>query len=1122
MAIVTSNTNLTGVSYTAGEIIEIRNGATLTIDSTPATRPGTIQCITSGKLRIENSSTSTPIVLELEDNTRDLRFEGNGILEIRGNKIEIGTGTGASQTFDFATLFSGALTDVTYVEVETASGSNEYMPWHIFDVTPAYYNANFATNISTIGSTAATQVDGTQPVFFWDSLLRTLTSGDGTNGLSVPSGCKIRIPNILITNQDWQPDVCFVHGLSSFGTPTGGTFTITLINRRTSTTVGTTGAIAFNATAATIDTAVEAVLGAGTITSTGGPLPTAVTLTLAGAYASTPIAMLITSSVTGGTNSIIQSRENATTNMSLLDLNPSGTLDAEWCSFSQKIRAVNASFSNAICKQVGFGGDNLRFFDSNGSVDIDSVSYKASPYVVQTSTAISNISGANTKINKFVISGGPPAHSIATIPNLTQCDDVRVLTYIMRQSTSAILAMSINTIPNIPIVRPRIIGGTLRLTNLFGNVISNFSHADRPLTQTTLNPAVACGLVNCVNVTLAYTEKAGVAATRGAVFSADSACSNILAVGGSYDMTNHGAGVIGQQLGAIFETKNFTVTNSRTAIQSFDAPTSFACTGMSGRKVFIGGGQAAPPTLDSNQDGQYDLVGCALQNLIQANVSVQNFVGGNFVDLGTTPTTGHVSFFAFGSGQGMALTGSAFTDQIGSVFLPSSGDTAEITMPFAMHGITSFQNVTPRFLGECPGGFARAARILNDGGVTGGTFTISIYDATNTLLGTTTAIAWNASTTTIDTAIEVVTGAGSVTVSGSLTAGYVITFLTGVIRRVEGDGASLTGGTKAGTMDSYARYTVTEDNEVFPGIEFACRVPGTTYPAYQALNGTNLSGAIAALTGYSEGGSGLEMKLLVTATGNAEFRRLQQCSLRTNVDPDAWDVFDSFITFNGPNPTDVIRIRRLADLGASPPINLYSFTGGGLHNFDVAANFGEEVFFVREDSVGTVLMRSLPFTQFLGYGNLGEVNLFYGEEVQLAQSSQVAEIKAKVDAYLDVAISSRLAASAYVTPDNTSITAIKAKTDNLPANPASVSDIPTAVQVADTVLRRSTANVEASGTGDAISLKSLYGMVAQGVHNTQVSGATLTVTQSDDATVLGTRTVTTDPSAEPIVGIDSD
>jgi hypothetical protein len=77
-------------------------------------------------------------------------------------------------------------------------------------------------------------------------------------------------------------------------------------------------------------------------------------------------------------------------------------------------------------------------------------------------------------------------------------------------------------------------------------------------------------------------------------------------------------------------------------------------------------------------------------------------------------------------------------------------------------------------------------------------------------------------------------------------------------------------------------------------------------------------------------------------------------------------------------------------------------------------------------------------------------------------------------------------------------------------------------KIADIVLRRSTANVEASSDGDTLSLKSLYGMVAQGVHNTQVSGASLTVTKSDDTTVLGTRTVTTDSTAEPIIGINSD
>lgn len=82
--------------------------------------------------------------------------------------------------------------------------------------------------------------------------------------------------------------------------------------------------------------------------------------------------------------------------------------------------------------------------------------------------------------------------------------------------------------------------------------------------------------------------------------------------------------------------------------------------------------------------------------------------------------------------------------------------------------------------------------------------------------------------------------------------------------------------------------------------------------------------------------------------------------------------------------------------------------------------------------------------------------------------------------------------------------------------------VPTANQIADTVLRRSTSNVEASADGDPLSIRSLYGMVAQAVHNTRTQGAKLVVTKSDDSTQLATRTLTTNSSAEPITGIDSD
>lgn len=77
-------------------------------------------------------------------------------------------------------------------------------------------------------------------------------------------------------------------------------------------------------------------------------------------------------------------------------------------------------------------------------------------------------------------------------------------------------------------------------------------------------------------------------------------------------------------------------------------------------------------------------------------------------------------------------------------------------------------------------------------------------------------------------------------------------------------------------------------------------------------------------------------------------------------------------------------------------------------------------------------------------------------------------------------------------------------------------------KIADIILRRATSNIEVSSNGDALSLRSLYGMIAQGVHKTSIAGSTLTITKSDDSTALGTRTITTDASAEPITGLDTD
>jgi hypothetical protein len=76
-------------------------------------------------------------------------------------------------------------------------------------------------------------------------------------------------------------------------------------------------------------------------------------------------------------------------------------------------------------------------------------------------------------------------------------------------------------------------------------------------------------------------------------------------------------------------------------------------------------------------------------------------------------------------------------------------------------------------------------------------------------------------------------------------------------------------------------------------------------------------------------------------------------------------------------------------------------------------------------------------------------------------------------------------------------------------------------QIADVVLRRLMANVEASSYGDTPGLSSLYGLVQQMQESNLVDNAgMLTVYKTDGTTELGQKAVSTDAGAEPITGIE--
>lgn len=97
---------------------------------------------------------------------------------------------------------------------------------------------------------------------------------------------------------------------------------------------------------------------------------------------------------------------------------------------------------------------------------------------------------------------------------------------------------------------------------------------------------------------------------------------------------------------------------------------------------------------------------------------------------------------------------------------------------------------------------------------------------------------------------------------------------------------------------------------------------------------------------------------------------------------------------------------------------------------------------------------------------------------------------------------------------DTEIAAIKAKTDNLPAAPAAVGDIPTALQNADALLNRDMSAVSDTNARSPLNALRLLR------NKYSIAAGTMTVTKENDITQAWTAVVTTDAAADPIIASD--
>lgn len=436
---VASSQNLSAVTYAQDDIINVQDGVTLTINSQWSIKPRLIQALGTGRIEEINPSTTS---LHLQEffmgaggNSGGFSTTQNGVLQVLGNWITVGTSTGTNnETLFSANNIGGVAIDYpTHIEVETGSGTNVWEVWNAvpLDVagglvnTQGFNGANatagtvavattgVVTGIGTnflatmLGTpfklpsiardfvitafTSTTQItiqelDGSTytggvitagssyivrssslvsasvigsgdigKVLFFNPVTTAVTHGDGTNGTKVPTGARLRVPNIHFNAAIQQTTLAVA--ITSTAAQA-----ITL-----AAAIGTTG----NTGSATAYVGTLLLVNGSTIERISYTTRSGVTVSATGMFRGVA-GTTAQSSFPIGTLVYWIPATNATTNNASFNTNVSGTVDMQICSAGLRMQALFTNFASATIKN--FGCSLFSLTNTSGSYDLDTIS----------------------------------------------------------------------------------------------------------------------------------------------------------------------------------------------------------------------------------------------------------------------------------------------------------------------------------------------------------------------------------------------------------------------------------------------------------------------------------------------------------------------------------------------------------------------------------------------------------------------------------------------------------------------------------------------------------------------------------------------------------------------------
>lgn len=538
-------------------------------------------------------------------------------------------------------------------------------------------------------------------VLFFNPLTTAVRMGDGTNGTKIPTGARVRVPNLHFNSAMQQTT------LATAITGTGAqAFTLaTAIGPTANGTFSATGALGMLllVNGSTIERIFYSTRSGAVVSATGMARGAAGTT----AQASFPI----------GTTVYWIPTANTTNNASI-NASPSGTVDMRICSLGLRMITGFSAFASLTIRDLGYAylynaGNCAGAFEINklSGLGIGYHNPNVNGGILGQFSALLGVGSVNNVIVTNNLPGGANVYSnisLGNVQGLTSCSNLRSRHW--GRTTNAggtnLMGVSLQTVKcATPITGIYAAGSSVRF-NALDNLdaaeifVSSLPNANTLGSGDTFNPINAVGITD--STIRGMQLWGGGLATRGALISIDSGSADVVFHNKGYAAFNGGSqlSAIISDLGLDTIVAHISVSNPRiTTTQSVLPGTMAFNRGGFHRMLLIDSITATTTGSGANAKG-----GLGLDVIAGPHRSFQttatNTIIPNLADVqpivvlsNTAKTEGSVYVGAFSSESAFdmyAFTGETFLDNLGRIYYPAIGDSVIIKSVFPLRGITDF------------------------------------------------------------------------------------------------------------------------------------------------------------------------------------------------------------------------------------------------------------------------------------------------------------------------------------------------------------------------------------------------------------------------------------------------